>query len=96
MAVAISCCCRRVLTKRPGLWIKIAQRQDPYGPPVFDAGLVKSSQAQHGARRGGGGGNVDVATVAQDLPAVSIDDLSRLVSAESSEPHFSRFCFFRE
>ena len=30
--VAVCCCCRRVLAKRPGLWIKVAQRQDPYGP----------------------------------------------------------------
>jgi hypothetical protein len=42
--VAVSCCCCcycRVLAKRPGFWIKVAQRQDPYSP--VDA---QSSQAQ--------------------------------------------------
>lgn len=54
--------------------------------------LLMRTQSSAAQRCGAG----DVATVECDLPGVSINALSRLASAESSEPHFSSFCLFRE
>ena len=42
-----------MLAKRAGLWIKVAQRQDPYGP--VDACSVKRSTTLRGGGRGDSG-----------------------------------------